>query len=821
MEKLYRRWRSRYLQYYDPRSENAQASDLSQGAGALRVSSTGDLSADVRRREEEFCDFFLNWLATDEAAIIERAIWPVANQNIPLDIYLSCDHERLLKLPWEIWARHFVVQSASPDAVRLIRTTEDDRGTEDDRELLAGNISTIKRSGKPRILAVIAQEPELEPFLEKDLQALKKIERAGLANIESFRAKEDESKREVIHRLCETIRDDRGWDGLLFVGHSDDKTSISGAFQLRPNIVLFMKQLAEPLRVAQSNGLRLAIFNSCSGLLIAESLIKLGIQAVVMREPIRSDVALAFLQQLCEGLCQKQDVHEAVIKASEYLKVSGPDSSEYPSAYLLPSFFSPSTIVPFQLEDYGWQKPFKRWGPTRREATTLIAACLIGSQAFVQQPLTEVRQFIQAVFRDVTGQRSNHASPVNTILINQAALNERGIEDTKNINRGLLADVTQKSLEKYQPGVLGYTYQLSNSAEGDIERLFETIESAAVSEKHWFIFPFSAAEEYNKIPDELDQYGVEGEGYFRLPYLDIPANSKTNKQECSYSYLVSLAHVLKQEVPTLKLTSLKREIQSYLHSIKADEQNFCRDLELFSNNTNLYSSVSQFIESVQSIFGWQQIIDFSIPPSHAYHKELASNLLEEDSESSKKPESSNLNTTIVIIGRGLYGDYKSNTVNPPLAVDYWWCDSSLTTAIKPDTVGSQNIKNKQCNRNITKAELYSYSVYNLTTNTSIIRFSDVLAILITGFLGKALSVYLTQFSLERRRQALLCLIPILLSTIVISLQIYVSVRLLVPILVPGFVLFKYLLPIYRSVFHVQVHFGNRKLFNSIFLTRFC
>ena len=76
-----------------------------------------------------------------------------------------------------------------------------------------------------------------------------------------------------------------GWDILFFAGHSSSQGK--GEIQINPTTALTIEQLKYGLREAINQGLKLAIFNSCDGVGLAQDLAELQIpQVIVMREPV-------------------------------------------------------------------------------------------------------------------------------------------------------------------------------------------------------------------------------------------------------------------------------------------------------------------------------------------------------------------------------------------------------------------------------------------------------------------------------------------------------------------------------------------------------
>ena len=91
------------------------------------------------------------------------------------------------------------------------------------------------------------------------------------------------------------------------------------------------------LRTSVSKGLKLAIFNSCDGLGLANSLSDLGIpQIIVMREPVPDPVAQSFLRYFLKAFARREPFYLAVRQAREQLQGL---EGEFPCATWLPVIF--------------------------------------------------------------------------------------------------------------------------------------------------------------------------------------------------------------------------------------------------------------------------------------------------------------------------------------------------------------------------------------------------------------------------------------------------------------------------------------------------
>ena len=89
------------------------------------------------------------------------------------------------------------------------------------------------------------------------------------------------------------------YDIFFFAGHSlSEEDQRDGTILLKPKTPVPLRVLTDSLRTASRNGLKLAIFNSCDGLGLADRLLSnAGIPSVIVfREPVPDEVARKFLQ---------------------------------------------------------------------------------------------------------------------------------------------------------------------------------------------------------------------------------------------------------------------------------------------------------------------------------------------------------------------------------------------------------------------------------------------------------------------------------------------------------------------------------------------
>lgn len=153
------------------------------------------------------------------------------------------------------------------------------------------------KRNKNRILAILGNREGFDS--QAEIQLLEKLEDAEVKFVEN----------PLPHELDELLWDPVGWDILFFVGHSETEGE-TGRFYINENETnnsLTPEKLEEALKASIDNGLRLAIFNSCDGLGLANALEKLHIPtAIVMREAVPNIVAKEFFVHFMEGFAVRR-----------------------------------------------------------------------------------------------------------------------------------------------------------------------------------------------------------------------------------------------------------------------------------------------------------------------------------------------------------------------------------------------------------------------------------------------------------------------------------------------------------------------------------
>ncbi|MBW4682535.1 MAG: ABC transporter substrate-binding protein [Microcoleus vaginatus WJT46-NPBG5] len=225
----------------------------------------------------------------------------------PARIIFQTDNELLRKLPWHLWD----LFERLPHAEFSISAR------------YAPHSPPLKIPVK--ILAILGGSEGID--ITEDLKILEALPGTQVKLL-------NQPKREELNEYLW----DLPWDILFFAGHSSSyEEGKRGEIQLNDKETISLSQLKNALERAIKNGLKLAIFNSCDGVGLANELVDLHIpQVIVMREPVPDRVAQKFLRYFLNYFSAGESFHQAVREARE--KLQGLEG-EFPLASWLPVIY--------------------------------------------------------------------------------------------------------------------------------------------------------------------------------------------------------------------------------------------------------------------------------------------------------------------------------------------------------------------------------------------------------------------------------------------------------------------------------------------------
>ena len=771
LDGLYQNWQSCYEKAYKTPLRARIEDDI-----PITPRST-DWKNQAEEAKEKLLRKFQQWLGDSELGEIRQQIRNQVEQKPPqksnncVNLLIASNCRELDRLPWEAW--QIAPENTSTAAIYISRTV-----------LNTGNKpiapKNTQRRGKARILAILADSPELD--LHQDRKALRSLSK--VAEVEILKFEPGDIKQQFIQHLL----DQRGWEALIFSGHSAQTTHTGGKLELAPNVTLSISEIEYQLTQAKNLGLGVAIFNSCNGLDIASSLIRLGFtQVVVMREKIHDEVAHIFLQQLSEKLANYTDLQAAIAEIGQYFQSQ---KVTYPSAYLIPSLFrhpSPQAEI-FQLEPIGLKRFWRDWKPSRWEAIALSTTLLLSSLVPVQDFLWEFRYLAQAIYRhppsrlvptigltktdSIPGVPS---PPVRLIIIDQDSIYKADATipefKAQPIDRKYLAQLVTK-LSQYQARVIGIDYLLDTKEDQNKEKeLANAIKNSVQNNKTWFIF--AADTNYRLLPDIFNPlWSLQGDSKFL--FWDVSLPRKLNYSElCPFVYWLTLAQRFSQHQSAS--TPPQPNVQS-TKGLQSEIINYLKRPE----------SHNQKIPSESLPFGLRLIMDFSIPPKQVYEYDTAADFLSKSLSAENKKR---LQQQVVIISPGVYLEVKDDTFSMPLAINYW-CQP-------PDREKCLS----KFQEKFIEGEAFAYQIHHLLYQHRVIAIPDIWMVGLAIILGKGTTLILYQQKLKQRQKWAWWLGGLTAIYGIVGLQVYILPLVSIPLFLPSCLFWIYILPCFRSQIH--------------------
>ncbi|WP_373544423.1 CHASE2 domain-containing protein [Chamaesiphon sp.] len=254
------------------------------------------------------------WLDCRSFSTLLPLLPGIGDRDSEVIIIIESADDRVYRLPWHCWS----ALSDCPQAEITFSLNTYQRQT-----------STSSRT-QPRILAVFGDRTGIDTA-------------ADAIFIQQLQADVVTLVEPSIAQLRQQLDDRQGWDLLFFAGHGSEDNV--GAIHLNPTESVTLSDLSQAVKAAIGRGLKLAIFNCCSGLGVATSLAAFDLPtAIVMREAIPNRVAQDFLQTFLRSFESGSSLLVAVADARRQLQSI---EADFPCATWLPVvFWNPTVELP-------------------------------------------------------------------------------------------------------------------------------------------------------------------------------------------------------------------------------------------------------------------------------------------------------------------------------------------------------------------------------------------------------------------------------------------------------------------------------------------
>ena len=291
------------------------------------LANNSSISYSCKRTSNNLKQYFNTWLNSPASWLkIRDGLYKNLNPKDEIRFIIQTKNEILQKLPWHLW-----------DFFNDYRQAE--------VAIASNSYETVEKPlsirKKPRILAILGDDSK-GINVNADREYLDSLQKLNTETVFCVKPQYREFER--------LIWDENGWNILFFAGHSSTEEGI-GRISINENESIEITDLKYALQRAISQGLQIAIFNSCDGLGIANSLVELNIpQIIVMRYPVPNQVAQEFLLNFLQAFTGGKSLYASVREARE--KLQGLEV-EIPCASWIPILYQNPAVVPLTWRELG------------------------------------------------------------------------------------------------------------------------------------------------------------------------------------------------------------------------------------------------------------------------------------------------------------------------------------------------------------------------------------------------------------------------------------------------------------------------------------
>lgn len=424
ISELYKYWQLLYLALY-------QRLDL---CPRIEID-TGDVTNVSEVEFSDLCQQLADriniWLNSESFRHVDQQLRTQLDSSEEIRFIIETNDNLLRRLPWHLW--NFF--KYYPKAEVALSASEYKR---------ANKLLPKTPSAKVRILAIFGDSKGID--IAKDRVFLEQLSKQA-----EIKFLVEPQLEKLNNQLWE-----QGWDILFFAGHSSSQEE--GLIHLDGVNSLTLDKLRYALSKAIERGLKLAIFNSCDGLGLAQDLANLQIpQVIVMREVVPDVVAQEFLRHFLAAFSSGQSLYAAVREARERLQKL---ESKYPCATWLPVICQNPAEVPTTWQQWcGSTKgdrsflSSKRYFQTVLLASVVATALVIGVRQLGILQTWELQAFDQTLRRrpeEELDPRLLIVTVTETDIQNQNSQERR----SASLSDRALAQLLKK-LKPYKPQVIG------------------------------------------------------------------------------------------------------------------------------------------------------------------------------------------------------------------------------------------------------------------------------------------------------------------------------------------------------------------------------
>ena len=514
---LHQQWQFGYGAFYQEKATRI---------GLLQAEGSRYSEADFKQISQQIPQKLNDWLNSDRFAPIERALRTSLKPNQPIQIIITSKEQQLQQLPWHLW--HLLSDYSQAEIT-----------------FSSPSWQTIEQNSrkrqKTRILVVLGSSTGLN--LQEDIKSLVSLPQTELTI----------KTEPQLSELNEYLWQEKGWDILLFSGHSHSDLA-AGYIYLNQTEKITIPQLKHSLSKAISFGLQIAIFNSCEGIGLARQLADLSIPyTVVMGEPVPDKIAQIFLQYFLSAFAQGKTFTLAVKEARQ--KLAGWEN-EFICASWLPMIWQNPTIDDIIWQDL--QPTPKQKNSFRKTKIALLSSLAVSSLVIAMRSLSWLEPLELWAYDSLMQQRSPETIDPRIVVV------EITEEDT-NSDRYPLSDSTLVKaidlLNQHQPAAIGLDIHRPYSRGIEYEDLIQRLQTNS------HIFPvcaYSSANESYAPPSGLSPEKLEQQ----MGFSDLLIDDYKSYTTSSYT-INSRFDLAAPNSSNIQTPKVRRQLLSYDPSLAA------------------------------------------------------------------------------------------------------------------------------------------------------------------------------------------------------------------------------------------------------------
>lgn len=264
-----------------------------------------------------------NWLKSESFLHCVYSLRMNISLTDEVRVFIETENQILWRLPWHLWDFF----QDYPKAEIVFSLPRYSRYTKIKKP-------TSRKNNKVRILACLGESTGINVDVDRSLlEQLPSAETVFLVN---------PSRDQLFEFLWEA----QGWDIFYFAGFSSsDSDGSNSQISLNPTDTLTANNLKNALERAMGRGLKLAIFNSCDGLGIANQLANFGsLTTIVMRNQISDAVAHIFWRHFLEAFSSGKSLYASVRETRE--RLHGLEDTSPGASWLPVIFHNPAEAPP-------------------------------------------------------------------------------------------------------------------------------------------------------------------------------------------------------------------------------------------------------------------------------------------------------------------------------------------------------------------------------------------------------------------------------------------------------------------------------------------